>query len=119
MDGGEEGAELLLEMLLWSDEIVLFTGGHPPAGALLARLEAGGVRVEHSPVAEFFGVHGNLTGVVLENGQKVGCDHVFLAAFQVQHDSVVEYFGLNLTSDGKTDCGNGVETEVPRSVRGR
>jgi thioredoxin reductase len=42
---GNEGAELALQMLLWSSDTFLFTEGHPPADDLLSKLKARDVGV--------------------------------------------------------------------------
>jgi thioredoxin reductase len=80
---GPSAAEFALALTTWSRDIVLFTDGKAlPADAELARLERYSISLRHERVSAFAGGQAGLEAVVLESGERVPRDAIFLHSGQ-------------------------------------
>jgi thioredoxin reductase len=76
---GPSATEFVLGLTTWSRDVLLFTdGGPPPPPEDQARLERYGVRLYRDRVRAFTGGQTGLEAVVLETGEEVPRDAVFL-----------------------------------------
>ncbi len=76
---GSSAAEFVLGLTTWSRDVVLFTnGGEPPSSEDRARLERYGVALRQERVQSFDGGARGLEAVILENGERVPRDALFL-----------------------------------------
>ncbi len=83
---GESGAGLALSLRTWSKDVILFTGGHPPAAAILADLHAVGVRIIDTPVARIIGTSW-IEAVELRDGTRIPVAGVFVKLARQEHRS--------------------------------
>jgi thioredoxin reductase len=75
---GASAAEFTLGLTTWSRDVVLFTNGEPLPEEDQARLERYAVTVRRERVHAFAGGDGGLEAVVLEDGERVPRDALFL-----------------------------------------
>jgi thioredoxin reductase len=80
---GPSAAEFALSLTTWSRDVVLFTDGRaPPPAAELARLARYSVALREERLREFAGGERGLEAVVLESGERVPVDAIFLHSGQ-------------------------------------
>ncbi|TLP94258.1 NAD(P)/FAD-dependent oxidoreductase [Nesterenkonia salmonea] len=90
-------AELLRQ---WSDRLTFFSAAAEPLDdAVARRLRARGVTIEPSPVVEALGTSEGISGLLLENGQRIGLDALFTAGRIQPHDSFLSTLDLKRTEN--------------------
>ena len=85
----------------FSDDVVLFTGGIALDDAARAMLDAGGVRVEESPVARVSGAEPEIV-VMLDDGTRVTRARLFHRPDAVQSTGLVASLGCEMDGDWAT-----------------
>ena len=96
------GAELAIEMLAWSRDLVLCTHGSPKAPAdLLAELRRAGVRVIEAPITRLQGTDGKLECIHFADGQQpLPRQALFFSSGQHQQTGLPKSLGCTFAADG-------------------
>lgn len=78
---GEAGAAMALTLLYWTNDIILVEQEEQPTKQeeLRAMLADRGIRYIASPVQRLLASGGQLTGVALQNGERIAVRHAFIA----------------------------------------
>ena len=111
---GEEGSALALGLTVWSDNVVLCTGG--PSGladADLSQLSGRGVEIREERVVRLEGSDGYLERIVFETGESLARRALFVCAGQHQRSALAHKLGCRFTSKGAVDTGSCEATDVP------
>ena len=111
---GEEGMALALGLTVWSENLVLCTGG--PSGLSeedLDQLNRQGVEVREDPIARLEGQNGRLERVVFQNGEALPRRALFVCSGQHQRSSLARKLGCRFTDKGAVDTGTCEATDVP------
>jgi thioredoxin reductase len=113
--GDKDAADLALELLLWSKNIVLCTnGGTRCHRALLDRLEENGVRIIDRLVAALEGLGNKLECIRFHDGSKIPCAALFFSPAQHQRSHLAEMLGCEFCeADSGVQCGENGATNVP------
>jgi thioredoxin reductase len=97
----EIGRALALELLGWSDDLVLFTDGDQSLDAAArAELARSGIRLVEDDVAAIEAEEGKLRQLVLVGGTKVARDALFFAAPTKQRCGIVAALGCEFDEKG-------------------
>ena len=110
---GPLGVEAGLAMLAWSDDVVLFTDGHPLAPEERRRCEGLGVAVRDERVVRLDGTDGRLERVVLAGGQAVTRAALFLVAGQREQSELAKALGCAVDELGVVVADEHSVTSVP------
>jgi thioredoxin reductase len=97
-----DGADLAIEMLAWSRDVVLCThgAGRVPA-ATIAKLRGGGIRVFESPIARLEGTDGRLECVHFVDGTPpLHREALFFSTPQFQQTGLPHSLGCQFAPDG-------------------
>ena len=111
----DDGAELAIEMLAWSRDVVLCTQGSDKiSSGLLARLEHGGVRIVEHRISRLVGDGGQLECMYFESGDPLARKALFFSSPQHQQSGLPKSLGCKFNEDG-TVIKNGVceSTNIP------
>jgi thioredoxin reductase len=111
---GEEGMALALGLTVWSEDLVLCTGG--PSGLSeedLEQLTYQGVEVREDPVARLEGQNGRLERVVFQNGGALPRRALFVCCGQHQRSALARKLGCRFTDKGAVETGSCEATDVP------
>lgn len=108
----QDGAELAVELLAWSRDMVLCTQG--PADkiepALLDRLHRRGVRVIESPITRLEGANAQLECLHFEDGTRLARRALFFSSPQHQQSGLPKALGCQFASDGTVRKAGACET---------
>ena len=110
----EEGKALALGLTVWSNDLVLCTGG--PSGLTeedLEQLAHEGIEVREEPVARLEGRDGLLERVVFETGESLPRRALFICSGQHQRSALARKLGCRFTPKGAVDTGTCEATDVP------
>jgi thioredoxin reductase len=112
---GIEGVELALEMLGWSQDLVLCTDGPCRLDSRkLKRLEAARIGLIETPIESLEGHAEQLERVRFTDGSTHSCKALFFAAPQRQRTDLAKRLGCKLSEDGTTlDCEECASTNIP------
>ncbi len=94
------GVEAALFMLGWSEDVVLFTDGHPLSPEDRSSCEDLGVVVRDERVTRLDGRDGKLERVVLADGSAMSRAALFLVAGQREQSDLAKQLGCELNADG-------------------
>jgi thioredoxin reductase len=111
---GEEGSALTLGLTVWSEDLVLCTGG--PSGLSpgeLDKLHQLGIEIREDRIARLEGRDGLLERIVFEQGEPLERDALFLCAPQHQRSALARKLGCRFTSKGAVNTGSCEATDVP------
>ncbi len=111
----KDAAELALELLIWSKDVVLCTNGAPKcSGELLERIERNGVRINHTAIARLEGSGNKLERICFRDGSEIPCAALFFSPGQHQRSHLAEMLGCEFCeADGCVQCGENAATNVP------
>jgi thioredoxin reductase len=111
---GEEGMALALGLTVWTEDLVLCTGG--PSGLSeedLEQLAREGVELREDPVARLEGQDGMLERVVFRNGEALPRRALFVCSGQHQRSALARKLGCRFTEKGAVETGASEATDVP------
>jgi thioredoxin reductase len=111
---GEEGSALALGLTVWSDDVVLCTGG--PSGladADLSQLSGRGVEIREERVVRLEGSDGYLERIVFDAGESLARRALFVCTGQHQRSALAHKLGCRFTNKGAVDTGSCEATDVP------
>jgi thioredoxin reductase len=111
----KDAAELALELLLWSKDVILCTNGAPECGQdVLEPMERNGVRIVHTPIKRLEGIGDRLERIRFEDGTEMARTAVFFSPGQHQRSALAEQLGCEFCeADGCIQCGENAATNVP------
>ncbi|MBA3444684.1 MAG: NAD(P)/FAD-dependent oxidoreductase [Gemmatimonadales bacterium] len=111
---GEAGSALALALTVWSDDVVLCTGG---TSGLSEKEEEGlanaGIEVREEPVERLEGQDGLLERVVFSEGEALKRKALFFCSGQHQRSPLAEKLGARFNEKGAVDTGTCEATNVP------
>jgi thioredoxin reductase len=113
LGAGPERVRLALNLSRFTDDLVLCANGQPLAADLAERLAAAGIAVRGEPVARFEGRDGQLERIVLEQGEPLERDAVFIATVLHQRSDLAGRLGCRLLPDGCVEVDELARTSVP------
>ena len=97
----DAGAELAIEMLAWSRDVVLCTQGSDQiSAALLARLDHGGVKIIDRKITRLAGDAGQLECLYFESGDPLARRALFFSSPQHQQSGLPKLLGCKFDEDG-------------------
>ncbi len=114
--GGTQGAaDLAIELLLWSKDVILCANGPLQCDAKARRqLERGGIRVIETPIARFEGTDDTLEGVRFTDGNSLARSVLFFSPGQHQRSPLAEELGCEFCEeDGCVQCDERAATCIP------
>ena len=110
---GVKGYALALELLGWSDDIVLCTDGpHELDAEEAACLERNGIRVEQRPIARFESADGMLRNVAFETGPALPRQALFFSTPTNQSCGIATALGCEFNERGSVKTGSYEKTNV-------
>jgi thioredoxin reductase len=112
---GASAAEVALELLTWSRDVVLCTDGAPRLDrAVLEQLARNGIEVLADPVRELrANAEHTLEAVVFENGHTRPCHALFFDAAAPQKAPFAEWLGRTVDDGGAIPCDEHAATGIP------
>ena len=111
---GEAALHLAQLIRGWTDDLVLFTDG--PSGLSpsdRARIERNGIVVREERVERLVGSSGHLKSIVLEGGEIVPRDGLFVSPKQELRSDLAQRLGCPLSSEGRVEARIAGRTPVP------
>ena len=113
--GTQEAADLAIELLLWTTDVVLCANGPLTCDEKTrAQLERGKVRIIQTPIAALEGKGDEFTGVRFEDGSFLPRHAFFFSPGQHQRSPLAEKLGCEFCEkDGCIQCGEDTATCVP------
>ncbi len=111
----KDAADLALELLLWSRDVVLCTNGAPDCGReVLEPMERNGVRIIHTRIARLEGTGNKLERIRFHDGSEIARTALFFSPGQHQRSHLAEQLGCEFCEDdGCIQCGENAATCVP------
>jgi thioredoxin reductase len=112
----QDAADLAIELLLWSPDVVLCTGGmvikyDHKTQQTMHRV---GVKVVDKPIARLEGADGNLEGIRFTDNTFLTRKALFFSPGQFQRSPLAEKLGCQFCAeDGCIQCGEDTATSVP------
>ena len=113
LGGDPERVRLALQLTRFTGDLVLCTDGEPLSGDLAELLAANGVGVRVEPVRRFEGDGGRLDRIVLEGGEPLDRDAVFIPTVLRQRSDLAGRLGCALLPDGCVEVDELARTSVP------
>jgi len=113
LGAGPARVRLALQLTRFSDDLVLCADGEPLDPKLAELLAANGVRVRGEPIRRFKGRGGQLERIVLEQGEPLERDAVFIATVLHQRSELAAGLGCALLPDGCVEVDELARTSVP------
>jgi thioredoxin reductase len=115
LGGNKEAADLALELLLWSKDVLLCTNGAPVyAQAVLDQLEGNGVRIIDTPIDRFEGTGSKLEQIRFRDGTQIARSALFFSPPQHQRSHLAEQLGCEFCEDDACiKCNENAATCVP------
>ena len=113
--GKQAAADLAVEMLQWSKDVVLCSNGPLKCDAKARKQMArGGIRVIETPIARLEGEGDNLTGVRFADDSFLPRTALFFSPGQYQKSPLAEQLGCKFCEeDGCVDCDEKAATSIP------
>jgi thioredoxin reductase len=112
LGAGPERVRLALQLTRFTDDLVLCADGQPLERDLAELLAANGVPVADEPIARFEGDHGRLERIVLEGGEPLDRDAVFIPTVPRQRSELAAWLGCTLLPDGCVEVDELARTSV-------
>lgn len=111
----KDAAELALELLLWSKDVILCTNGAPECGHdVLDPMERNGVRIVAAPIKRLEGIGDRLERIRFEDSSEIARAAIFFSPGQHQRSHLAEQLGCEFCeTDGCIQCGENAATNVP------
>jgi thioredoxin reductase len=110
----DDGVELALHLLTWSDDVMLLTDGRAAVGAeQRQRLARHGVRLCEERVETLVADQGSLAGVALVSGETIACRTLFLKMSQDQGSTLAEKLGAITTASSGVVTDQVERTTIP------
>ncbi len=111
----KEAADLALELLLWSKDVILCTDGALECDPdVLACMKRNGVRVIDRPIARLEGSGNRLERIRFRDGSELARAALFFSPGQHQRSHLAEQLGCGFCQDdGCVQCGENAATSVP------
>ena len=108
-------AELALELLLWSKDVVLCSNGAPECNReVLNQLKRNGVRIIDKPIKRLEGTGDKLERIRFEDGSESARTAIFFSPGQHQRSLLAEQLGCEFCdTDGCIQCSQEAVTNVP------
>lgn len=110
---GNAGANLAIELTLWSDDVSLMLQGETPDSAILQDLARRQIRVVSSPPIRLLGQGKQLSEMECADGTRVPCDALFFVAEQSQHHHFLQSLGCECGDDSLAVCSPDGRTAIP------
>lgn len=110
---GKRGVALVLELTLWSDDVVLCTDGAPLPQDALDRLARNRVGCRTAPVARLRGGPEGLAAVEFAHGTPLARAGLFFATEEVQRSPLPERLGCTFNEAGTVVTTENAATDVP------
>jgi thioredoxin reductase len=111
---GENGRELALELLGWSDDVLLATNGtHELEADQVDQLTKCGITIVDEPITRLIGDNGYLESLAFRDGQKQLCDAMFFKTERYQKSLLAERLGCKLDEKGLYDTHKFESTDIP------
>lgn len=113
--GSQEAADLAIEMLLWSKDVVLCANGPLDCNAKArAQMKRCGIRVIHTPIARLEGEGDELKGVRFTDDAFLPRTVLFFSPGQHQRSPLAEQLGCKFCEDdGCIHCDETAATGIP------
>lgn len=113
--GNQEAADLAIELLLWSKDVVLCANGPLRCDAKARRqMQRGGIRVIESPITRLEGKRDALEGVRFDDGSVLPRTALFFSPGQHQRSPLAEQLGCKFCKeDGCIQCDDNAATNIP------
>jgi thioredoxin reductase len=111
---GKSGADLALDLLIWSKDVTLCTDG--PSGLAdeqRKKLSDNGVRIIEDAVRGLRGNGGTVGSVTFEKGNELACEALFFCSECLQKSPFAENLGCQLDESGSVRCNGHAATNVP------
>jgi len=108
-----ERVRLALQLTRFTDDLVLCTNGEPLPRDLAELLASNGVQVRGEPITRFQGGGGRLERIVLERGEPLDRDAVFIPTVLHQRSDLAGRLGCALLPDGCVEVDELARTSVP------
>ncbi len=107
-------AELAIELLCWSRDVILCTDGPPEFdGDMAAKLDRLNIRRIETKVAALEGEGDTLRGVRFADGAFLERQALFVTSTQRQTGNLAKTLGCEMDAEGAIKCGEGTSTCVP------
>jgi thioredoxin reductase len=113
LGAGPERVRLALQLSRFTDDLVLCTSGEPLPGDLAELLAANGVQVRGEAVTRLEGGNGRLERIILERGEQLDRDAVFIPTVLRQRSDLAGRLGCDLLPDGCVEVDEFARTSVP------
>lgn len=111
----KDAADLALELLLWSKDVILCTNGARECGRdVLEPMERNGVRIVDAPIERLEGTGDKLERIRFRDGSEIARRALFFSPGQHQRSHLAEQLGCEFCKDdGCIQCGENAATCVP------
>jgi thioredoxin reductase len=111
----KDAADLALELLLWSKDVILCTNGQPECGReVLDPMKRNGVRIIDTPIKRLEGTGDKLERIRFADGSELARTAVFFSPGQHQRSRLAEQLGCEFCeADRCVQCGENAATNVP------
>jgi thioredoxin reductase len=114
---GDAAADLALEMLIWSSDVVLILeDSETLSPEKLHLLEAWGVPIRKQAIARLEGEGGRLRRIAFDDGSKLDRAGLYLSAPQTQRSGLPEQLGCDLTEEGQVACSSDFQSTNLRGL---
>ena len=115
LGGSQQAADLALELLLWSRDIVLCTYAVTPSfpGKTRDKLSRLGIKVIEAPIEGLEGTGGQLKGLRFVDGSFLPRVGAFFSPGQFQRSSLPQQLGCCFCEESCVRCGEDAATNVP------
>lgn len=113
--GNKEAADLALELLLWSKDVILCMNGKPECDrAALDQMKNNGVRIIDTPIDRLEGTGDKLERIRFSDGTQIARSALFFSPPQHQRSHLAEQLGCEFCEDDACiKCDEGAGTCVP------
>jgi thioredoxin reductase len=111
----KDAADLALELLLWSKDVILCTNGAPQCGRdILDPMQRNGVRIVSTAIQRLEGTGNQLERIRFKDGTTIARMALFFSPGQHQRSPLAEQLGCEFCEeDGCIQCGENAATNVP------
>ncbi len=111
----QDAADLAIELLLWSKDVVLCSNGPLNCDAKARKqMEEGGIRIVTKPIVRLEGEGEELAGVRLSDDTLLPCSVLFFTPAQHQKSPLAEQLGCDFSEeDGCIQCDEKAATCIP------
>ena len=111
---GEQGSDVALALTVWSDDLVLCTGGPDDlTSKQRGQLERAGIEVRTEEVVRLEGQRGWLSRIIFAEGEPLPRRALFLCSGQHQRSDLALRLSCRFTEKGAVDTGRCEATDVP------